>query len=415
MNDEIQKETPMSETLGDPPNPPELTDHQPSVEVTVTKTGTEAIPKPLFSLTEEQNQGVDLVRHWMTMELGKQEFKLGGYAGTGKTTLIKAVMEALGRDFHIEICAFTGKACSVLRRKGLHHAGTMHSLMYDCHKENGVFFFTKRARMEGDPDLVIVDEASMVSTSLYNDLKSFGKKILFVGDPGQLEPVGDNPNLMKHPDFVLSKIHRQASQSPIITLASDIRQGIAMPRTRSLDGLLIRDRQIMTSLLCEHDQVICATNKTRLSFNEKIRTFKRLPSRTVVPTDKIIVLRNNSTYNVYNGQILFIDHIISQDHLQWKVNAHDEVGNEYRDLPIWKDPFTTPQTDNKKDVEIPKIDRKPLVYADFGYAITCHKSQGSEWDKVIVIDQWMPPQVWDIKRWRYTAITRAAKHLTYCV
>jgi ATP-dependent exoDNAse (exonuclease V) alpha subunit len=104
--------------------------------------------------------------------------------------------------------------------------------------------------------------------------------------------------------------------------------------------------------------------------------------------------------------IFFVSKIVAEYHDKWECHVQDELGKMKYNLPIWKFPF---QNDMEKDTYIPK----DVVYCDFGYAITCHKSQGSEWPYVIVYDEWMPPKVWDMKRWRYTAITRAADKLMY--
>jgi exodeoxyribonuclease-5 len=135
--------------------------------------------------------------------------------------------------------------------------------------------------------------------------------------------------------------------------------------------------------------------------------------------EKVIVLRNNLTFGVFNGLILFIKtihgaaEVTSKDgnhrYPVWHCDCEDEIGNKFTRLPIWQTPITTPFA-IKKDTVVPKV----VVQITYAYVITCHKSQGSEWDRLLVYDEWMPPQVWDMKRWRYTAITRAAKHLTYC-
>ena len=362
--------------------------------------------------TEEQHHALDLIHDWHTTA-AKQEFKLGGYAGTGKTTIVKTLLEQLHeKNTSCVVCAFTGKAVNVLQRKGI-RAQTIHSLIYDCHQDPKTkeLIFERRVSLPSNPKLIIVDEASMISTDLYNDLKSYKIKLLFVGDPGQLEPVGDNPNLMAAPDYVLSRIHRQAESSPIITLANKVRlkQGSSLLPCYSLpeQGLFIRNKAIKSADIVAVSQLICAKNQTRQSFNQSVRDYLGFQKNILQPKDKIIVLRNNLNFGVFNGMILFVDEIVADSGSEWKCNLHDEVGNSLT-LPIWKDPFFRVL---EKNAYIPK----KLVYCDFAYAITCHKSQGSEWDSVMVFDEWMPPQVWDMARWRYTAITRAAKQLTYLI
>ena len=377
---------------------------------------TKTTPTPEIILTEEQQTAVAKIKAWFEDKHAKLEYKLGGYAGTGKTTVIKAILKALSEHSTV-VSAFTGKAVNVLERKGV-PAQTLHSLIYDCEIVDKKPTFVKKGRRDVVYDLIIIDEASMISTELYNDLSSFGIKVLFVGDPGQLEPVGDNPNLMLFPDFVLSKIHRQAEQSPIIFWANEIRQGRGLDKTLQPkgDGFLIRDKNIKTSDFFAADQLICAKNKTREAMNAKVREAKHLQPCTLVEGEKIIVLRNNIQEGVFNGMILFVKKIVAEKLIGkynkqpcWLCDCVDEVGKGYQ-LPIWKPPFQSP-TLLTKDAFIPR----DVVYATYGYVITCHKAQGSEWDNLIVFDEWMPEHIWDMKRWRYTAITRAAKQLTYCM
>jgi exodeoxyribonuclease-5 len=121
-----------------------------------------------ITLTEEQQKAIDLIKAWFIQPEPK-EFKLGGYAGTGKTTIIKFLLENLETS-RIEVSAFTGKACNVLQRKGIRIARTLHSLMYDTQVINGAYIFHLKSRLDMNPALIIVDEASMVSTELYNHL-----------------------------------------------------------------------------------------------------------------------------------------------------------------------------------------------------------------------------------------------------
>lgn len=367
--------------------------------------------KPKILLTKEQCRAVETINAWFEQPIISHHiFKLGGYAGTGKTTIIKTILESLGENKSIVVSAFTGKACNVLQRKSI-NAQTLHSLMYDASQDKDGWHFTRKLRLEARPDLIIVDEASMLSKDLLTDLLLFKIKVLFVGDPGQLEPVGDNPNLMAEPDFILSKIHRQAESSPIISLASKVRTGVGsclLPTEQwTNQGLSIRPKNLNPQAILDASQLICAKNATRTAFNTTVRRHLNRPPKSIVVGDKIIVLRNNLSFAVFNGMILFIVDIHKENAEDWDCSCKDEVGITHR-LNIWKVPFITVI---KKDAYIPRR----YVYCDFAYAITCHKSQGSEWDDVIVYDEWMPPQVWDMRRWRYTSITRAAKKLLYLV
>ena len=363
-----------------------------------------------LTLSPEQLTATDLISAWFRSG-SNLEFRLGGYAGTGKTTIQKVIREILKTPS--AVCAFTGKAVNVLQRKGISDAATIHSTIYNCEQQpDGTWEFFLRNRLEGNPKLIIIDEASMISRQLYDDLVSFDIPLLFVGDPGQLEPIENNPNLMAKPDFTLQTIHRQAESSPIIQYASSIRHGQS-PKSEVKPGLEVRSKVgFDVPLAATFDQVICAKNKTRMEINRRFRGFMGRQGYSLEKGDKIIVLRNNMTYAVFNGMILFVDEVLDDCGLFSIINSHDEINRPCNNLRVWNEPF---QRDIGKDFVVPKHDRVPLVYADWGYCITCHKSQGSEWDRVLLWDEWMHPSVWDMRRWRYTGITRASKHLTHCL
>jgi len=366
-------------------------------------------PAPAIELSEEQRIALTTIQDWFDDGSGMNqcEFKLGGYAGTGKTTLIKSVIKELqGQKHTYLLCAFTGKAVNVLQRKGLHQAATIHSSIYHCEiNKDGTYSFSLRSHLAGDPSLIIVDEASMISQDLYNDLRSFGIPILFVGDPGQLEPVGDNPNLMAKPDYVLSKIHRQAEKSPIITIANEIRNGGIFRRIPDQDAYILRDKRSITpELILKASQLIVAKNQTRNAFNAQVRRFKGSPPMSLVPDEKLIVLKNNKNFGVFNGMILYLIKVEQDRGDAWFCNLKDDMDNIYRNIPVWKKPFIG-------ELKKGEYATRHVVHMDFAYAITCHKSQGSEWDHVMLYDEYMPPTVWDMKRWRYTGITRASNKI----
>ena len=363
----------------------------------------------VFPLTLEQEEAMQGILDWFNGPDRLDDRKQGGFAGTGKTTLIKVLRTEL-RCYSV-ITSFTGKACNVLQRKGL-PAQTMHSLLYDVKEgKDGSIYFEKKSTLKDNPDLIIVDEASMVSQDLYNDAKSFGVPMLFVGDPGQLPPVGNNPNLMKDPHNVLQQIHRQAAQSPIIQFATDVRLGkITKPMPKEVPGLTIKNKVIRASEYFAADQIICAKNTTRRNTNTMLRVQKGLPPNTIVKDEKLICLRNDRRQGVFNGMILFVRDITADSGTYWECTLEDEVGTKYRRMKVWKEPFIRPM-EKDQDVRVPY----QHIWCDYGYVITCHKSQGSEWPSVLVLDEWMPAHIWDMKRWRYTAITRAAKNLVYCV
>lgn len=358
----------------------------------------------------------------------KQFFRLGGYAGTGKTTCQRVVVDRLRSEKLLaQPCAFTGKAVSVLRRKGLYDSKTIHSIIYrPVEVEKNVFEFRLKSRgeiLDEGMDYFLVDEASMISKQIFDDLVSIGLPIVFVGDPGQLEPVGDDPNLMRNPDFVLTDIHRQALESPIVKFSIAARAGKLLEwQTGSKtekDFSFVSIYQKTTEkqftreldLALQVDQIIVPTNRERCLLNKLIR--QRLGfSGTLQPGERVICLENNRQHSVFNGQILTVAEVRTDryDDDMLVISGSDDAGNRFSNLPCPKWMFGE-LYDKKRPM--PQYDKRTTTLFDYAYAMTCHKSQGSEWDRVLVLETWFPPHLFDMKRWTYTAITRAAKELHY--
>ena len=162
-------------------------------------------------LTDEQNVAVENAANSVIQR--EKLFRIGGYAGTGKTTVARSIVDRIGGAL---VCAFTGKATCRLQEKGLPEARTIHSTIYNYNKVTKEFFL----KPEIDGNYFLVDEGSMISLQLWEDLNSFNLPVVVLGDPGQLEPIGNDPNLMHLPNVVLQKIHRQEELSGIMRPAA---------------------------------------------------------------------------------------------------------------------------------------------------------------------------------------------------
>lgn len=345
-----------------------------------------------IELSSEQTDAIDYLLGWP-----KHIQTLGGYAGTGKTTVIKE-LKALLPNF--AVVAYTGKAAHVLRKKDV-VAKTIHSCIYYPDEEVRIIdgklvtrmAFTLRSEIECSG--FIVDESSMVSEDIYSDLLSFGLPIIFVGDHGQLEPVGDKFDLMKNPDVTLETVHRNAGE--IAHFAEFIRKG-GVPNSWNETGEQVELVDIKDKSLdvLECDQFICAYNKTRVGINKDVRSQKGYPDRTPVVNDRIMCLRNHKI-GVFNGMQGTVG-LISCGEIDFM--ADDKV---YR-VKFLPSQFNNPDRPDfgSKDQRIP---------FDYCYAITCHKAQGDEWDHVMVLEQ--KCRKWDHRRWAYTAASRARKKLTW--
>jgi exodeoxyribonuclease-5 len=328
----------------------------------------------------------------------KQEQTLGGYAGTGKTRVVSYLRQRLPK---FAVCAFTGKAANVLRKKGVHDASTIHSLIYiPVPQEKGQVLFELRDDI--DAHGFIVDEASMVNVELYEDMKSFGRPIIFVGDHGQLEPVGNNPKLMKDPDHRLEKVHRNAGE--IAHFAEWIRLGKNVEEFEAENKVMLfkaydkKDLFASQKIMCGVQQIICAYNKTRVDLNSKVRKFYGFTKKVEVG-ERVMCLKNNKKLGLFNGMQ---GEVISVR----KGNSFDIVTDtgKFEKVPFHPDVFGMEKWDQSMDLE----GTNPF---DYGYAATCHKAQGDEWDEVMVIEQLCPH--WDHVRWAYTAASRAKEQLLW--
>ena len=176
---------------------------------------------------KDQDASLKAVNKWFyTESKRKQIFRLFGYAGVGKTTLAMHFAENIDGD--VLFCSFTGKAALMMRKRGCEGARTIHSFMYipEVKKNGEVVFHLNRSSPFADAALIIVDECSMVDSELAKDMLSFGKPILVLGDPAQLPPpTGAGYFTNAEPDIMLTNIHRQAADNPIIYLATRARNG----------------------------------------------------------------------------------------------------------------------------------------------------------------------------------------------
>lgn len=407
-----------------------------------------------MQLSEKQQQAADLIIEWYNSS--NQTFYLAGYAGTGKTTIVNDVVKQLGENIRPVYCAFTGKAASVLKSKGNEPACTVHSLIYVLNEvqvpdpKNPKERISKKVfelRMiapdsfeadDGNYDmsdnedslidwcnLIVLDECSMISEKLYADLLSFGKKVLILGDPGQLPPI-DGRSPFKTPDRLLTEVHRQASDSNILTLATRARKGLQVGFCNHDDAVCAK-RDRFEEFYHPGMQVICGTNNSRFKYNNLIRKQLWYKTDKTFPLahEPITCLKNDKDKGLFNGQELrcltheFIDMdaeeqaLMPYDYLRKvKMTIIDSDDNKLDIKADFRWFKASSQEDSKmlKALKQEKSDFKgsDLIGFDFAHCITCHKSQGSQWDEVIIIDESFCFRAMKTK-WLYTALTRAAE------
>ncbi|OQM77403.1 ATP-dependent DNA helicase [Manganibacter manganicus] len=372
-----------------------------------------------MEFSPQQDEALKAVAKWL--KAGKpQIFRLFGYAGTGKTTLARYFAEHV--DGQVQFAAFTGKAAQVLRSRGAVNARTIHSLIYRPRGEEAVedettgktsinpTFSLNRQSPISRAALVVIDECSMVDEQLGRDLMSFGTPILVLGDPGQLPPISGGGFFTEHePDFLLTEIHRQARDNPIIQLALDVREGREFMRGDYGTARVIGKDEVTQDLVIDADQVLVGTNRTRRRYNRRLRELKGFTADYPQAGDKLVCLRNDPAKGLLNGSLWKVM-TASRETVKPGINLlvspeEDDPDRGVAKIKLLKAAF------EDTDAEISWQQKKRFDDFDYGYALTVHKAQGSQWNDVVLFDE-----SWAFKdnreRWLYTAITRAAERLT---
>ena len=365
---------------------------------------------------------------------------ISGYAGSGKSTLVRFIIEALDiEEDRVCFATFTGKAAQVLEKKGNKNVSTLHKLLYMARPlPNGSFKFIPKSTI--DYDLVIVDEVSMAPLTLMNLLFSHNVHVICLGDPFQLptiDPDQDN-HLLEHPHIFLDEIMRQAKDSEIIRLSMDIRDYKKLEYFNGSDVKVIPKNMVSTGMMKWADQILVATNKTRIEYNKIMRELNGIDSPYPQEGDKLICLRNywddiatNDHSCLINGTIGYLHNPFQSKHyLPYYLKAGSDIdvtlgnfisdsGGEFHCAMDTKmiqtgEKCVSPQIAYKlnKNPKTKGIVPKEFTY---GYAITGHKSQGSEWPHVLAIEEKFPFSKIEHARWLYTVATRAEDKLVLAI
>jgi exodeoxyribonuclease-5 len=402
----------------------------------------------------QQADALDACARWLADKSAPQVFRIAGYAGVGKSTIAKHLAEGTNAPV---FCAYTGKAASVLRKMGMPNASTIHALLYKPTPQNTEWLTQRReARQqmilhqvaptmlaeidaeiaaleraarrprfvlnEGSPlwecSLIVADESSMITERMHDDLASFGKKMLILGDPGQLPPVQGRGyyDTLGPPDVLLTEIVRQAKDNPVIRYATMARNGEPIPFVKDGAFRKVRMAEVTVPHLVKAvdagAQVLTGKNKTRRELNGWVRAAHGFEACVYPqPTERVVILKNDYTYGVFNG----VTATVMQTH---ELGAGDGGGVcltlDYDGRPLEFLPIEA----GYFDALVAGALYEPgftygQVPVDFGNALTVHKSQGSQWSHVVVWDDGFGMRDPDVRRkWLYTAITRAAEKCT---
>jgi exodeoxyribonuclease-5 len=415
-------------------------------------------------ISEAQSKAIAVIRDWyLNRRHQQQTLRVFGYAGTGKTTITNLAMQALGLEpmtpgglGGVLFAAFTGKAVLVMTRKGT-PAQTIHSLIYRNseaspeeiarvtedlaalerdlprmgaaergfaqaqiaqlklrldHIHEPQFVLNPQSDLR-DADLLVLDEVSMVGKQIAEDLLAFGKPILVLGDPGQLSPVkGEGFFVKGEPDVMLMEIHRQAADSPILRLATLARRGEPIPFGSFDENVWKMSRHDVTPVqLLRSGQVICSTNAMRRRLNMAMKQAAGFASD--YPTgagEKIICLRNRHDLGLINGMFLTLSAVRPHPHnpraFRAEIQTEDGVAIA-GEQDFWRGEYDDHVLFDPNRNRHEWATRRGLIESSWGYAITCHKAQGSQYPTVIIVDAGFGRSAEERNQWLYTAITRA--------
>lgn len=406
--------------------------------------------KKEFQWGKQQLAGLGKAREWLDShpDTVPAYFLLGGYAGTGKSTMAEELASTVSGSVYY--AAYTGKAANVLRTKtGSQLVGTIHGLIYRPKQRSDLRLLSLQSQLaklqqEGSTDtakqemrdkltkeislerenltrpafqlsvdsplsrasLLILDEYSMIDEQIGEDLLKFGCRILALGDPGQLPPPRSKAYFQRPPDVLLTEIHRQALDNPIIRMSLEVREGRGLRPGQYGASRVAEYREFtkpeLLKNIMEADQLLVGKNATRTASNKRIRQVLGYSSLYPVKGDKLVCLRNNADSGVFNGQLFTAtgdaEHNAEAETVSFKAISED--GGDEKYFTAHEHYFTggEPNPFNIRDHDC----------FDYGYALTVHKFQGSQSEKIVLLDEWYSSHR---REWLYTGITRASNSI----
>ena len=393
-----------------------------------------------MNLSPQQTEALAAAQAWYA-DPQESVFRVFGYAGTGKTTIAKEFAKMV--DGQVLFAAYTGKAAHVLREKGCFGAATLHSLMYKPKSKSAErlrelqreyvrqtdadaserVLRSLREEIQAEQDnvkrpafalnevspikdacLLIIDEVSMVNEQMAEDLLSFHTPILCLGDPAQLPPVkGGGAFTNVQPDVLLTEVHRQAKGSPVLHLATEVREGRGL--ANAMEGIVVPKGTLGIEDLAKWDQVLVGTNRSRHHINDRMRAHLGFDDPLPLVGDRLICTRNDTETGLLNGSQWMVEWVMpNEDHsrrIDLRLRSTD--GNETVSCTAHAHPFA--------GEEIPFYEVREAQCFEFAYAMTVHKAQGSQFDSVVLVDESRKFPAASRRAWLYTGITRAAHDL----
>ena len=392
-----------------------------------------------MKLTSDQERAFKGVEAWLSSQ-DNPIFRLFGFAGTGKTTIGKMLVEDVKGE--VLYASYTGKAALIMQKNGM-PATTLHSLLYtynppnrnrfkemqekvnkaeggdkkklqqELHEYNSGSFSIDRDSKLCDASLLVIDECSMVDEDMKGDILSFGVPILVLGDPGQLPPIkGLGALTSVEPDVMMTEVMRQALDNPVIWMATETRKSRPIPFGEYKNSSVITKSDLTRDIVLDADQIITGTNKNRRSINTYYRKMKGFGKEYPQVGERLICLKNNREIGVLNGlmgEVMEEPEDLGQYLLVTIKLENKDKEQKIRMHKVHFDAYFTPDIVEK----MTWWEKAAADHFDYAYAITCHKAQGSQWDNIIVNDDGFGRGQPSLRKcWLYTAITRAVDQIT---
>jgi exodeoxyribonuclease-5 len=345
-----------------------------------------------ITLSDEQEAAAHAIFEYLG-DRQPGQFNLAGYAGSGKTTVLGEIAADIP---HAILCTLTGKAASVLRRKTGLPATTIHAAFYqlveagtDKRGKSVLRFERQHSTGQLADKIVLIDECSMLSEAMARDIISTGAKIVACGDPGQLPPVS-GARFFNDANVTLQTIHRHALESPMLRQANRVRLG----EHYKADGTAFQvlKRGLTDDEVLNAEVILCHTNDTRYVANLVARKVRGFWQPHPMPGEPVMCLKNAPQFGIFNGAV----YTLEKPFIDGDTNIQIDVDGVSTSVPFVR--FEGVRNSVPQQIE-------PLTSFDFGYAMTVHKAQGSEWGSVVLIDEYYRRD--HRKEWVYTALTRA--------
>ena len=386
----------------------------------------------------QQEECVKLAVKWFKNCSSKQTFEISGPAGSGKTTIVRTIIQNLGLNMDdVLFVAYVGKAALQLTRSGV-NGRTIHSAFYDIDFvpmkdeegkpiiKNGKVAtrpeFIKKEMIPPNIKLIVIDEAPMVNESFGKDIESFGVPIICLGDLQQLPPVIGNSKYLVRPDYVLTMIMRQAEGNPIIYLSQLASRGDHIPYGKYGDKCYVIPKNLINDkMMLNADMIITPTNATRAKLNKYIREeLRNIDSELPMEGEKLICRKNNryriigdGVYLV-NGMLGYVKNVNKSSYNSKTVEiSFTPDFNEQLVFNNVKLDYKTLMNSIQTDNDSYKKGYSMYDMFEFGDVITVHLSQGSQAENVLFISEPFGRDRELQNKLIYTGITRASEGLIY--